>query len=355
MVPQSSGRAQYKVPCDCGSSLTLDAREFGRPRKCRSCGVAITVAWGRDPGNYKSIPVVVNRGGKPASPQRPRVVAVCECGYTETLEPGRIPPCPRCRKRMRIREDAQEPPKSLGPLVPRQVRAPLRTVVRTGARYADCPCGERMLLRAGSLNRSVRCPGCDRVHLVEAAAAPETRTAAAPAGAPKSSPPPAPAPARELKMGEFLCPCGEIHPPRTSRIGRQFECKSCGRKGRVEAERDPETQSVAMKAIITFEPPRPAPAPAAPPPPPIPEPGPEPPVEEAVSDEPPAIPDDAQAALCDCGSELLVNRGMVGQTVQCPVCASLVAVDATRNPRTGAVALQLRTVAEGEWALDDNE
>src|SRR6185369_10528438 len=88
-----------------------------------------------------------------------------------------------------------------------------------------------------------------------------------------TAPPPPPSPSRALNLGEFLCECGEIQPPRTSRTGREFVCKTCGRKGRVETDKDPETGLPVMRPVFTSGPmaapapvPAPVPRPAATPP-----------------------------------------------------------------------------------------
>jgi hypothetical protein len=271
---------------------------------------------------------------------------------------------------------------------------------------------------------------CDRVHLLEIEAPPqapsrpsparETKRKSAPAtrskGAPEvppklrskaapevpqKSPPPSPpaAPSRPLGLGEFLCKCGEIHPPRTSRTGRNFECKKCGRKGHVEADTDPQTRLPKMRPVFTFEPapgtfppaapqevpaPRPAPAPkapaAAPPPPeagvvafeelaplslgPL-EAAPPPDLETAVfetsasspgGDAPPAVEADAQVAICECGAEILVSPRDVGHTIQCPACSDVMTVEQTPDPRTRMPVLGVRSLGsmdDPNWKIED--
>jgi hypothetical protein len=374
-------RTQYSVACGCGGKLTLDARGFGKPRTCPACKAPVTVAWGRDPKTRKTVPVAVMK----VPPSKP-------------APPGS----------MVVRRS--EKPKPSAPLVPLHLRAPVRHRLKPGTPFIECPCGERLVLRSGSLGRSIQCPACDRFHLLEiepgAAAAPSTP----PPGADAASAPSAPAaPPRALKLGEFLCKCGEVQPPRTSRTGKTFECKACGRKGHVDASPDPKTGLPVMKAVITSEPDSaklastpgwtcpcgkslPAVAvldktllacpacgravraepsrepvqgrtlirPVFEEPPAAAEearfePEPDgavafeelPPLEDA-----PRVAADATTAACPCGADLLLTPDLAGQTIQCPACSELLAVEAEGG------ALRVRpedggTSDPGEWRLEE--
>jgi len=273
------------------------------------------------------------------------------------------------------------------PLLPMYLRPkdPLQTVVKKNARFFDCVCGLRLTIPQGA--DKIQCPDCDRVHRIElkaetskvAAVAPPSRPGPTPpvaAPPPKAAPAPPP-PTRPLGLGEFLCECGEIQPPRTSRTGREFTCKKCGRKGRVETDKDPKTGLPTMRAVFTSGPATPpappptAPRPAAPPP--MPEPAPAP--EGAVSfvelapmeaffaegegnggDAPPSVDDDAQVVPCECGAEILLAATDVGHTIQCPACADMMIVDGNRDPRSGATTITLRMVGaldDPDWKLEE--
>jgi DNA-directed RNA polymerase subunit M/transcription elongation factor TFIIS len=320
--------------------------------------------------------------------------------------------------------------KPAAPLLPLHLQAPVRTQIKPGSRFFDCVCGEHLLVRADNDKRTVQCMACDRIHILEIEApmapsrppssretkrkgAPATRSKG-PAEAPPKSPPPArskaapeipaksrpaaapPPPARPLKLGEFLCKCGEIHPPRTSRTGKTFECKKCGRKGHVEAETDPETRLPKMRPVFTFEPAPGAPAPAAPREIPAARPAPAPkapaappeagvvafeelaplsisplpatPVSDletaifetsassARSDAPPAVEADAQVAICECGAEILVSPRDVGHTIQCPACSDVMTVEQTPDPRTRMPVLGVRSLGsmdDAGWKIED--
>lgn len=264
---------QYTVKCPCGAGVTLEARAFGRSQPCKACKGSIVVAWGRDKMNTQTIPVVVRHVPGPGQPARP-----------------------------------------LTPQGPE-----MKTQIVPQARFFDCVCGARNVLMGKGAGAKISCSGCDRVHVLEekedgrrseaadsapprpgtaagpapkttkapppkpAAAPPSTRKAAAPA------PPPPPAPARTPKLGEILCKCGEIMPPRTSKTGREFECKACGRKGHVVPGQDAKGLP-KIDTVFTHEP-----APKKPPPP-------------------------AAVAACPCGAELAASVELAGQVVACDAC-----------------------------------
>ena len=400
MPGQPTNRVQYTVACSCGARMTLDARQFGRPRVCRGCNRTLTVAWGQDPKTRKTVPVAVSR-----APQRSAVpaagspfTAFCGCGYSRPVpaaEAHSTPKCPGCGKLMVV--DKAPDPKSLkiqkseklkpsAPLVPLHLRPPLRVRVPRGTKFFDCPCGERNLIRDGQMGRPVQCPACDRHHLVEELReAPPGPAPAGPSGKPYGGrlppPPKPPGPPRPLRMGEALCPCFEIIPPRTSRTGKNFECPKCGRKGRIEPSVD-EKGAPVMKAVVTQEPSsRPA-APAAPPSAPPPRPAPEPmvsfeelpgpvgaslpgspvdavfeaPVQFDESGEAASLPDDTQAVICTCAAELLVSSADVGQTIQCPMCTTVMTVEEVPDPTGGAATLRVRGIGsfdQPDWKIDD--
>lgn len=400
-------RAQYTVACTCGVKLTLDARSFGIPKACRGCGGTVTVAWGRDPQTKQTVPVAMTKPPK-AKPGARDFIGTCTCGYSRPVsaaEQDKKPRCSGCGKVMTVTIARTERHKSKpsAPLLPlyMRVKAPLRSVVKKEARFFNCVCGLRLTIRPGQQGQTIQCPDCDRAHVVEAVAEtappPKPRTAAPPprpaakprtaAPPPKAAPPPPPepaAPARTLKMGEFLCECGEIQPPRTSRTGRDFTCKACGRQGHVETDRDPKTQSVVMRPVFKSGPK--APPKAASPPPPAPVAAePAPPVEQgdvtfeelsepldpfagaapatpdepvfevaagsaAGGDAPPAVEPDAQIVPCGCGAEILLSGSDAGQKIRCPACSDMLEV----QDHGGKLKLRLIGALEDtDWRLEE--
>jgi predicted RNA-binding Zn-ribbon protein involved in translation (DUF1610 family) len=331
MTGNPSNRAEYKVACSCGAQMSLDARAFGRPRPCRSCGATVTVAWGRDPKSRKTVPVAMSkapaRGGVAAAPakepERP-YTAFCGCGYSRPVPPSEkntTPRCPGCGKIMVVENAPPPPPKNKiqkferlkpsAPLLPLHMRAPLRVKIKAGAQFFDCVCGERLLIRAGSTSRPIQCPACDRFHIVEVQGAPPPGPAPEPGAKPRGA---APAPTRPLTLGEFLCKCGEIQPPRTSRTGKDFTCKKCGRKGYVEMDRDPQTQAVKMRPVFTSEP-----APGA--------------EKSAPAGAPPANPG-SPAWTCTCGQAIEAHIVLAKSETTCPGCGRKVRLEKWRHPHS---------------------
>jgi hypothetical protein len=349
------------------------------------------VAWGRDPKSYKTVPVAMIQAPARPAPGASLYTAFCGCGYTRPLpaaEKNSTPRCPGCGKLMTIenappqaRNKNQSRTKPSAPLLPLHLRAPLKTQVKKGTQFFDCVCGERILIRAGSEGRPIQCPACDRHHLLKVDV-PQQQPGSSPAPAPAAKPQgaaPVPPPAtRPLSLGEFLCQCGEIQPPRTSRTGRDFVCRKCGRKGHVETGKDPETGLPKMRPIFTSGPTH-APAPAD---------KPEQnkvaakapegvvsfeelePVEapfaaggtfetaagSATGDAPPAVDADAQIVPCECGAEILLAASDVGHTIQCPACADTMVVEGNTDSRTGATNITLRIVGaldDPDWKLEE--
>jgi hypothetical protein len=347
MSGRPQDRQQYVVACSCGASFSLDARGFGKPRPCGRCGATVTVAWGRDAGTRKTVPVAMTQkkaatrtpAGPPAPsggagvlpPVQDTVKAFCACGYSkrEPASKRNSPPrCPQCGRMMRFEDVPLDRPKGKiqkferakpsAPLLPLHLRAPLRVRIKKGAQFFDCVCGERVLIRAGAEGRPIQCLACDRFHLVDIeAAAPPPGRAAEPGAKPRGAPP---APSRPLLLGEFLCRCGEIQPPRTSRTGKTFECRKCGRKGAVEIEKAADG-AVTMKPTFTYEPP---PGAAAGP---------------AKSGAPaPAGP----SWNCACGTAVDVHQAMSKSQPSCPSCGRRIRLE--KIPILGSTRTMIRPV-----------
>lgn len=230
--------------------------------------------------------------------------AVCGCGYSRraTAAEIRTPPrCPGCGKVMTVQNAPPRPKtkirKAMNPKtrVRARTEAPLHTTVKAGAKFFDCVCGERVLFLELT-DRPIQCPGCERFHRVEMAAPP-------PPPPPKPAPVAAPAagPSRSLGPGEFLCQCGAVQPPRTSRTGRDFTCKSCGRKGYVEV--DP---GMKMRPVFTSGPGAAAATP-------------EPESTVAHAGDP--------AWTCPCGQKINANTVLTKKEASCPRCGRSIALE----------------------------
>ena len=340
-------RQNYTVACSCGAGFTLDARGFGKPRPCAKCGATITIAWGRDPKTHNTVPVsmvqkkagpkapagsVALTGGSAAVPPVEYTVkALCGCGNSVRVPESKKNSPPRCRqcgKMMRIEDVPIDRPKGKiekferakpsAPLLPLHLRAPLRARIKKGAQFFDCVCGERVVLRADSGGKPIQCLNCDRFHILELeGAAPPPPGPAAESGAkPRGAPV---APSRPLGLGEFLCRCGEIQPPRTSRTGKNFECKKCGRKGNVEIEKGADGK-VTMKPTFTYEPPAGAAAPGK-----------------------PAAPAPAGPSWnCACGVAVDVHKAMSKSEPACPSCGRRIRLE--KIPIVGSTRTMIRPV-----------
>lgn len=356
-------RQNYTVGCSCGANFTLDARGFGKPRPCAKCGATITVAWGRDPNTRKTVPVAMTQkragpkamgtvSGGPAAPAATGVVpptvaytlkAFCACGNSKRVpenQKNNPPRCPQCGKMMRIEDVPLDRPKGKiekferakpsAPLLPLHLRAPLRTRIKKGGQAFDCVCGERILLRAGAEGKPVQCTHCERFHMLEVEGAQPPPPGPAPSGAaPRGA---LPQPSRPLLLGEFLCRCGEIQPPRTSRTGKNFECKKCGRKGNVDIEKSADGK-VTMKPNFTYEPPVGGPPPGTPAKSGAPAP--------AAAAKPPAVPS-APAWTCTCGQSLEVHKVMATATPACPACGRRIRME--KIPIVGSTRSLIRPV-----------
>jgi len=347
MPGRPENRQEYAVACSCGASFSLDARGFGKPRPCRTCGATVTVAWGRDPKSGKTVPVAMSQkkaaprppagpsapAGAPPAPPPPQdtVKAFCGCGNSKRVPASQRnspPRCPHCGKMMRIEDVPLDRPKGKiekferakpsAPLLPLHLRAPLRVRIKKDAQFFDCVCGERVLIRSGSEGRPIQCLACDRFHTLEIEGAlppgPAAESGAKPRGA-------LPAPSRPLLMGEFLCKCGEIQPPRTSRTGKSFECKKCGRKGAVEIEKSADGK-VTMKPTFTYEPKLgTAPAAAA---------G----VAKPGAPAPAPTGPSAPSWTCACGQVVEVHAVMSKGSPACPACGRKIRMEKIQIPGT---------------------
>ncbi len=264
MPEKPDERQQYTVACRCGAPITLDAASFGRPRACASCGQYATVLWGVDPMGRERIPVVTvqsppraTRGrGKPpddsfrsGGPSRP--VPREAGGKPKVVEKAPAP------KEVRPKKPKARKPRAAASPRPVPKEPPLRVRVRHDAPFFGCACGKRLPVAQGAGGKPVPCPACGRRHVVEKMEAPAPQAPV---------PPPAPRPAAEpprpkpptlplLRPGEFLCKCGTIQPPRTSRTGKEFTCIECGRKGHLEQKIDPATGEVVFDPVFTSGPP----------------------------------------------------------------------------------------------------
>jgi hypothetical protein len=78
-------------------------------------------------------------------------------------------------------------------------------------------------------------------------------------------------------------------------------------------------------------------------------------VEFTETGEPAALPADAQAVICSCATELLVSSADVGQTIQCPLCSTVMTVEEVPDAR-GSTSLRVRGIGNTDqagWTLDD--
>jgi hypothetical protein len=349
MAGNAPSRAQYTVACSCGVNLTLDARQFGKPRPCRSCGATVTVAWGRDPRSRQTVPVAMTQQKKAAAPApkapaggsvapgaaaptQELLKALCACGNSKRIPASQRnkPPLCMCGRTMRVEDVPIDRPKGKiekferakpsAPLLPLHLRAPLRVRIKKGAQFFDCVCGERVLIRTMTEGRPIQCLACDRFHTLELDAPPPPGPASVPGAAPRGSAPPPP---RPLTLGEFLCQCGEIQPPRTSRTGKNFECKKCGRKGHVEADKDPETGLPKMRPIFTSGPKAAAPSPKAGP--------------AAAAPPPPA---GAPAWTCTCGRSIEAAVAMSKNGAACPGCGRSIRLEKWKHPHSSMTMIR---------------
>jgi predicted RNA-binding Zn-ribbon protein involved in translation (DUF1610 family) len=363
MPKKSDDRVQYTVSCRCGAKLSLDAREFGKPRNCKKCGNVVTVMWGKDPATRRNVPMVVTQARMRAGVRADQApsIAYCGCGYKLPVSQkaqSAPPNCPGCGKLMVV-ESKKGTPFIFGAALPKK---------------EDRPASSSAIPAVPTMYR----PGVTKI-------------------TPPAPGKPAPAPGvptkRPLRLGEVACRCGEIIPPRTSKTGKAFTCPSCRRQGRVEETKDEKGQP-QLKATFSSEPAGPT---SAPPPAPPPQPyrgtveapiqpyrGTAVPPAAAVPPAPPpaakapaaAEPEglfeefdsnvevefaplsvvDGQQVLCDCGSQIIVTPADAGQHAQCPQCGIVMLVEQVQDSAGGPPFMRVRTVGrmdQDTWTLED--
>ena len=358
------------VTCPCGGfSTSLDARSFGRPQVCRKCGNQFTVAWGKDPLTAKNSPVTVSLARKrPGLPMRLK----CTCGYVRPVtaeEAAGNNRCPGCGKDMivekvaggKTREDERILKLSSAAPAPYKPSQPQVQVVQliSGTQAFTCLCGERIMVRSGSIGGVTRCRVCDRQIKLElrtptplpgmlAGGRTPTPLPGFPPGSRNPTPPPG-----------LTCECGQSVEILKAFDAKGTVCPRCGRTITMEKVRAPQSKNTVIR-------PRFLPKASEPPAPPRPEPpsAPEPPTAEFVEEDGEDL--DApvvrisrssfQEVFCPCGEALTVGTDDAGKNIQCPTCFTLMAVERIRDGNSGNYVLRVRAIGKMDqdtWSLSD--
>ena len=294
MARHQEARTQYTVSCACGTRASLDARSFGRPQVCKKCGGLFTVGWGKDPKTGRAMPLAASVAKKRASTP---LAVVCSCGYRRAVTPQEAAShnrCPGCGKSMIVEKPATS-----------RTRKETDRIIKLPPLSAPPPEFRRVEQATGSL-----------------------------------------APPTPYTKAGLACDCGQTLEIVRALEGKEYACPSCGRGVKMETAHNPHTGHTVL---------RPRFGPASAPTPPVPD----VPTVEFVEEEEPRVATTSspvQEAFCPCGEALLVAFEDAGKNIQCPTCLTLIAVEETRDPRTGAVGLRVRAVGKMDqdtWSLSD--
>lgn len=259
----------------------------------------------------------------------------CSCGAQVVVDGrSRIVACPSCKAPLRANRF------TVTRGTPSREKRPPAPPGPPSSHEIVCRCGERLRVRPEYLGRLAQCPRCGMRMKLEEVRDPQTlragvRAAEVPAGTPPAAPaaagkrpesgslPKVPAGARPL-----TCRCGARLMVLPELLGREAQCPQCGLLMRIWSFNDPATRTVTVAA--------------------------EPvngaghaPAEASIA---------SQEILCQCGEHLLVRPEHMGKQVQCAACGTIMMVDKTADPVTGAPVLQPRVVGKVDldsWSLDD--
>src|SRR5436853_428197 len=100
MGQKQDARTLYTISCPCGARTSMDARSFGRPTVCKTCGGSFTVGWGEDSKSKKAVPVAVSLARKRSDTP---LQVHCSCGYRRGVtaaEAALRNRCPGCGREM---------------------------------------------------------------------------------------------------------------------------------------------------------------------------------------------------------------------------------------------------------------
>ncbi len=360
--------AALELVCSCGYRRAARPEEAHKSPRCPGCGKWMIV--GQAPAAPRREP---SREPAPSPDPALSMALSCSCGYRRAVRPEQARKntrCPGCGKWMIVEKPrpvapppspVSVPTKPPTP-VPLSPARPYHSQTLVAAESAECPCGERVLVRSGLVGKEAKCPACGRVLKLETFRDPQTfltriRASAAQidSAAPVASldlvarlaseaPPPPGTPEAE-------CPCGQRLSIPLSKAGRQYTCPGCGRTVKIEKTKQPQTMAITFQAVFgpsrEEPPPQAAPTPRTAPaaPPSIPE-----------TPAPAAPPSAAQEVICQCGEELLVGPEDFGQHIQCPTCNVVMQLEEIRDPHTGGSTLRAQVIGrmdEETWSLAD--
>lgn len=313
---QPSARTMYTVSCSCSTKVSLDARGFGKPTVCKKCGVLFIVGWGKDRAG-KAAPVLATVARKMAA--RP-LTLVCSCGYRRPVtaqEAAKNSRCPGCGKSMIVEKSKSAAPSRDSEKI---IKLPSRPPVLTPPEMKR-------------IDLATRAPGGTPPEMkrIDLHASPSS-----------------------YSKGGLTCDCGQTLEIVRALEGKEYTCPACGRAVKMEKAHNPHTGHTVIRPRFG-----PAGLPPTPPPGLLPKPPePEPVVEFAEDEEPRIAPQSSsvQELFCPCGEALMVGSDDVGKNIQCPTCLTLMSVDLSRDPNTGAAGLRVKAIGKMDqdtWSLSD--
>jgi hypothetical protein len=355
-----------QVHCACGYRRAVSAAEAAERNRCPGCGRDMMVEKPAAPKTRDS-----DRRAS-ATPERRapdvKLQLHCACGYRRAVTPAEAAGrnrCPGCGKEMIVEKPASKKTRESDRIIKLSSAAPSRPkpaapsmqVVQliSGTQAFTCLCGERIMVRSGSVGGITQCRICDRQIKVELRT-PTPLPGMLPGG---RTPTPLPGGRTPTPLPRLTCECGEAVEILKAFESKGTVCPRCGRTITMEKVRTLQGKNTIIRPRFL---PKGSETPAAPPPPTTP--APEPPtaeftetVEEDV--DAPAMKisrSSFQEVFCPCGEALTVGTDDAGKNIQCPTCFTLMAVERIRDGNTGNYVLRVRGIGKMDqdtWSLSD--
>jgi len=356
-----------QVHCACGYRRAVSAAEAAERNRCPGCGRDMIVEKPPAPKTRES-----DRKVAPAPGRRmPDVMLqlVCACGYRRAVTPSEAAGrnrCPGCGKEMIVETPAKKKGREssriikLSPAAPARPKpaAPSMQVVQliSGTQAFTCLCGERIMVRNGTIGSVTQCRVCDRQIKVEL----RTPTPLPGTLSGGRTPTPLPGGRNPTPLPGLTCECGEPVEVLKALDAKGTVCPRCGRTITMEKIRTAQGKNTIIRPHFT---PRGSDAAPAPPPKPAPPPREEPTAEFMETDDDnldaPAVKisrSSFQEVFCPCGEALTVGTDDAGKNIQCPTCFTLMAVERIRDGNTGNYVLRVRGIGKMDqdtWSLSD--
>ncbi|HVE39387.1 MAG TPA: hypothetical protein VNM14_05825 [Planctomycetota bacterium] len=354
-----------QVHCACGYRRAVSAAEAAERNRCPGCGRDMMVE--KPPASKAR--ESSRRVAAPEARRTPEVMLQlhCACGYRRAVTPteaaGRNR-CPGCGKEMVVEKPAGRKTRESDRILKLSSAAPARPKPATpsmqvvqlisGTQAFTCLCGERIMVRSGTIGSVTQCRVCDRQIKVELRT-PTPLPGTLPGG---RNPTPLPGGRTPTPLPGLTCECGERVEILKAFDAKGTVCPRCGRTITMEKVRTLQGKNTIIRPRFLPK----GSESAAPPPKPEPEPAAEPPTADFVEEEDVDAPamkisrSSFQEVFCPCGEALTVGTDDAGKNIQCPTCFTLMAVERIRDGNTANYVLRVRGIGKMDqdtWSLSD--